>query len=260
MRSVLVASFVLVASAPAWAQPLPPIRGPEDAVAQLGLPDVKRQREALAHLADACRGSFRHALRDQPAVLARVSALGEAGDTAMKRAALDTARCFSPEAFLKVLVPRLSDADPEVVSYTAEVAARVGTPAVVGPLLDALEKQGKRCLDPALPPAEVEVCVWLAYAPGSALPTADGAERPLRARAGDLVVPLLGSPHPKVREVSVETIAATRLRTHAAALQALLERERKKPGKDPEAFAKPSPPDLLPRFKARLATLTKGEP
>jgi hypothetical protein len=222
---------------------LPPINSANDAVLQLrtGKP------EAIAHVDAACRGKLRHALKDEPRLvqeLLRASASAEA-----KRAALDAHRCLSPAKFVELLKLRLAEADPTIAAYAAEVSARVADPVVVAPLLDRLEERKTACMG-ELEAAEVERCVWLTYAPGASL---SGADRPLRERAARLAAEMLSSPHPKVREVAVETLASARLKAHAADVAALIAKEKK------GAFAKKNDAALLGRFEERRRALAKGD-
>ena len=68
----------------------------------------------------------------------------------------------------------------------------------------------------------------------------------------ELLLPLLASPYPKVREVSVETVAATELLGAIAPLTQLIAAER--PG---SGFESVNTPALVGRFRNRLKALKK---
>ena len=250
-KACLLTVGIVCTASVAQAGSLPPIRSPGDAMAQLSLKAAGQQVAALGNLASACRGRMRHALRDHPAVLRRLSSLARSPSTKVKRAVMDCARCFTPAKFVTLLSVELADSDPAVVSYVAEVVARVADPAVVPPLLAELEKHGEACRKPGLAAERVEVCVWLTYAPGAAL---QGAAAELRGEAATLASAQLASPYPKVREVAVETVAASRLARFAPAVAELIARETKKGG-----FDAPNDPALIGRFKKRLRALKKGD-
>lgn len=227
-----------------------PITSPIHAVAALRGPDLDG---AVKTVDAACRGRTGRALKDQPMLLAEAKRMAGAKEPERRRRALDLHRCFSEPTFRSaLLLPRFDDGDVGVVAYALEVGARLESAAVAEVVVDRLEAQIEACLDPELAPAAVEVCVWLAYTPGTGLANADDA---LRARAGTLVArTALESPHPKVREVSVETLAATRLKGHAVTVRTLIAKERKK------AFEKPNDPALLSRFEKRARSLSRGWP
>lgn len=243
-------SLAIVALMSVAQSALPPIRNANTAVLQLRKAKGPQRVKALKNLAKACRGRLRHELKGHPGVAGELKRLGASGSADVKRAVLDAYRCTSPAGFLKLFVPRLSDADPTVIAYAAEVAARTENPQVVEPLLQALEKRKDACMKPGLAKPQIEVCVWLTYAPGAALGSADKATR---SKAGAAATQMFESPYPKVREVAVETAASTRLRALAKPVAALIKKERGK------AFAKKNSAALLGRFEKRRRALLKGE-
>jgi HEAT repeat protein len=147
----------------------------------------------------------------------------------------------------------LGDADPAVIAYAAETAGRLNQPDVLPALLGALRNWRKPCAHEGLAPNRVQVCVWLAYAPGAVLPNVREAQA--RQEVLELIEPLLGSPYPKVREVSVETLAATGLSEAVEPLALMIKKERKAGG-----FKTPNTPALVGRFDQRLKTLKKRKP
>lgn len=248
MRAPLCLLLAASAPLPALAE-LPPITSAAQAVGQLSSAAESDQRAALANLQAACRGKYRRELRDHPEVKRRLEALFAAAAPAVKRAVLDASRCYSSAAFLPLVVQALHDPDPGIIAYGAEVGARLEDPAVIAPLLEALSARAGACAQPGLSPAEVEVCVWLTYAPGAPLPAASAE---LKQQAAKAAVAMTESPYKKVREVAVETIAASGLAEHAPALRALIAREERKGG-----FSEPNDAALLARFKERLRALAK---
>lgn len=236
----------------ARAQTLPPIQSPEQAVQQLSLASDEARLAALQNLKAACRGRLRHTLKDNKPVLAAVAELLRQGTLPVRRAGLDVVRCFSGPNIPPLLGIGLADAEPGVVSYAAEIAAQVSEPAVTELLLERLEASKAACLDPKIEAPLVERCVWLVYSSGATV--GPGHSRELRERMGVLVEAQLASPHPKIREVGVESLAKTRLAKYADAIKGLLDAEKKK------SFAAPNDPSLLSRFKERARALeTKGE-
>ena len=227
---------------------LPPIKTVQDAQAQLALKAETQQVEALKNLETACRSSVRLALRDQPPLVARARQLSTEGSPAVKRGVMDAGRCFSPKVFSELLTIQLADEDPAVVSYAAEGAARIADPVLAPPLLDAFDQRKLACKAKGLPQPEIERCTWLTYAPGAVLA---GADRALRERAAKAAVQMLDAPYPKVREVAVETLAAAKLKAHAPALKAMIDRENK--------LEAPNAPALIVRFRQRLKELKKGD-
>lgn len=203
---------------------------------------------AVKAVTEACRGKLRHALRDHAGLLASAQKLAAASDPEVRRAALDLDRCFTPPTFVRVVAPRLEDTAQPVLIYAAEVAARMADPVVVAPLLAALDTRKAACLEPGLGKPEVEVCVWLTYAPGAALASADASTR---AAAADQARAMFASPYAKVREVAVETVAAAGLASHAGAIKALIKDE--KSGR----FSSPNDAALLGRFEQRRRALLK---
>jgi hypothetical protein len=222
---------------------LPPINSANDAVLQLRTGKV----EAIANVEAACKGKLRHALKDEPRVVAELMRLS--ANAEVKKAVLDAYRCLSPAKFAELMSIRLNDPDPAIVAYAAEVSARVADPIVVPPLLDRAEEKRTACLG-ELPAAEIDRCVWLTYAPGASLA---GADRALRERAAKFAAEMLASLHPKVREVAVETLASAKLKAYAAAVAELIAKEKS------GAFAKKNDAALLTRFEERKRALTKGD-
>jgi hypothetical protein len=244
-------SFALTLAAAAPAAGGPPVQSTLQAVALLkGAKTGAAAAEAVKAVSEACRGKLRHALRDHPPLLSAAQGLAASPDAAARRAALELDRCFTAARFVAVVAPRLADPEPSVVAYAAEAAARLADPVVVAPLLEALASRKAACLAPGLPAPEVEVCVWLTYAPGAALESAD---RSTRSAAAEAAVAMFAAPYPKVREVAVETVASARLAAHGPALEALVARERS------GDLTPANPPALLERFLARRRALAKGE-
>lgn len=246
IRSLLLASLPLVA-APAFAAP--PIQSPLQAVARLrSAKTPAAAKAAVQAVGEACRGKLRHALRDHAGLRASAEKMATAEDPGVRKAALDLDRCFTPKTFAGVVGPRLSDEDPAVVVYAAEVAARLADPAVLPPLFAAHDARAPACLAPGLDPAAVEVCVWLTYAPGAALA---GADEEARASAAERAVKMFEAPYPKVREVAVETVHSAGLKTYAKAIAKLVAAE--KAGE----FAQKNDAALLGRFEERRRALLK---
>ena len=205
---------------------------------------------AVKEVNQACRGRLRRALRDHPMLLTEVRRRSQRGPVAARKAVLDTYRCFSPAKFRTVVGPLLTDNDPQVVAYAAEVAARTEDPGLVASLLSALKVRRSACMKPGLAAADVEVCVWLTYAPGACL---SRATLESRHSAGRLAAGMFASPYPKVREVAVETVAATRLKVHANDVADLIRREKS------QNFETSNTPGLLKRFEQRRRALLRGE-
>lgn len=235
---------------------LPKPQSIAQAARQLLVKDGKRQLEALANLKGVCRGPQRHGFRDAGPIrkaLERLSAKADAKRRAEVLAAvMDTAPCFSSAKFLPFVEAQLKDQDPAVVAYAAETAGRLNQPEMLAPLVKQLRSAQKPCLLEGLAKAKVNVCVWLAYAPGAVLPNVPGASQ--RQEVLELVLPLLNSPYPKVREVSVETISATGLAAAIEPLASLIAKEGKKGG-----FRTPNDPSLVGRFEQRLQGLKKRQ-
>lgn len=243
-RLLLVVASAFMA-APALAAP--PIQTPMMANARLRAAKTGPQaKAAVAAVSAACRGKFRRAFRDNAGLLSTAKKMSGSKDPAVRRAALDLDACFSARRFVAVVGPRVSDEAPEVLTYAAEVAARMADPVVVAPLLAALDARAGRCLAPGLAAPEIEVCVWLTYAPGAAL---EAADTKTREAAASRAVKMFAAPYAKVREVAVETVASARLKAHAKAVGALIADE--KAGK----FADKNDPALLKRFDKRRRAL-----
>lgn len=233
-------------------QALPPIDRPEQALQQLALERPDAQRAALHNLKAACKGRLRHALKEHAAVAGRLEQLIQAAEGEAPRLALDTARCFAAPHALRLIAAGLGHEGIAVSTYAAEIAAQVTEPPVTELLLTQLEARRPECRAADAPPEAVERCVWLVYSVGASIGPAH--DRALRERVGRGVEPELTSPHPKVREVAVESLAQTRLRAHAPAILRLIDQEKK------GTFARKNEAALLGRFKARAHGLrTKGE-
>ena len=217
---------------------------------QLRLKGEKNQLAALKNLKDACSGRYRRALKDAPAIIGPLSSFSKAGTFDVKKAAMDAYRCFSPRVFAKFLKIQIVDQNPKVVSYAAEVSARVSDPAMLPALIEELQAKQGDCLKPGLDPAEIERCVWLTYAPGA---SAADAPKETKASLAKLAVSQFDAPYPKVREVAVETLSATKLSKYAPALKALIDKEKS------GSFAVANDKAMLGRFKARLKTLKRAK-
>lgn len=234
----------------AWA--LPPVETPAQALQQLSLEPEEARRAALANLRTACRGRHRHALKDHVQVVQAVEKLLRDGSVSVQKASLDTVRCFSGPHPERLLGLGLASAELAVQSYAAEIAAQIPEPPITRLLLQRLSAAKADCADPEASPERVERCVWLVYSAGATVGT--GHDRALRAEIGGAIEPALESPHAKVREVAVETLAKTRLKAHGAAILRLVEKEKK------GGFAARNEAALLTRFKERAKDLgRKGE-
>lgn len=244
----LTATWLAFGATEAWAAP--PLTSPLQVVALLRGAKPSDLPGVVKRVSEACRGPHRRALRDHPALVAEVRRRTRTGPVAARRAVLDTYRCFSPAPLRAVLAPLFTDASPELVAYAAEVAARTEDPKLVPALLAAVAERREACLGGGLDAAQVDVCVWLTYAPGACL---GRASVDARRTAGQAAVAMLSSPYPKVREVAVETVAATRLKAHAADIDRLIEQEKRK------RFAEPNDSSLLGRFAQRSRALARGE-
>ena len=224
------------------------------AARQLLVKDGKRQLEALANLKAVCRGPQRHGFRDAGPIEKALKRLSAKADPKLRAKVLagvmDTTPCFSAARFVQFIAAQLKDTDPAVIAYAAETAGRLNQPEVLAPLLEQLEAWRKPCSAEGLPPERVNVCVWLAYAPGAVLPNVPDAAK--RQEVLELVLPLLDSFYPKVREVSVETVSATGLAAAIEPLAFLIAKEGKKGG-----FRTPNDPSLVGRFEQRLESLKK---
>ncbi len=229
---------------PAVAAPAVPSVGV--AVARLRVRTGPAAKESVKAVRTACRGKLRRALRDHAGLLNAAIKMSKAKDPAVRLAALDLDRCFSPKAFSKLLSPRIEDESQAVVIYAAEVASRVADPVVLPPLLAAWDKRKEACLRSGLAKPEVEVCVWLTYAPGAVV---GGAEPSAKKATAERAVAMFESPYPKVREVAVETVASAGIKAHAGAIKTLIAAERGK------KYAEPNSAALLTRFKKRYRAL-----
>ena len=244
-----LAGLILAASTvSASARAEPPLTSPIQVVALL-----KRAPNGVAaavkRVQAACRGRLRRPLRDHPALLGEVTRRARSGPLADRKAVLDTFRCFSEARFARVLKPLFSDAEPEMVAYAAEVAARTESADLVAPMLAALKTRKPTCLKAGLAATMVDACVWLTYAPGACLGSASKGQR---EAAGLAASEMAAAPYPKVREVAVETLAATGLATHAKDVAELIAREKG------GAFEPPNDAALLKRFEARRRALAKA--
>ena len=253
MRLLLsVLLFAGIPGAVAQAQSLPPIQTPEQAVQQLGLSGEEAQLSALSNLKTACRGRLRHTLKDNKPVLSAVEKLLEEGSAPVRRGALDVVRCFAAANIPRMLALGLDATDPQLRSYAAEIAAQVSEPPVTELLLARLEKVRPDCADPKAKAELVESCVWLVYSSGATV--GPGHSRALRERIGKAIEAQLASPHPKVREVAVETLGRTRLSAHAQAIERLVEQEKK------GTFSEKNEAAILRRFESSAKSLKqKGE-
>ncbi len=226
---------------------LPVPKSVAEAEAQLAQKDPAAQVEAIGNLGKACRGSLRLTLRDHAGVIGRLSALAREGTPEVKRAVLTSSRCFRPAAFVAAYQGLIADADPEVVAYALEIVSNTQDASLVGLVLDHQEGVTAKCSQGKAPG---EACVWAAYAPSTMLAS---APREIRERAALQAAALFAAESPKVREVAVETLAATRLAQHAPKLAALIDKEKSK------GFAAPNDAALIKRFGERLKALEKGE-
>jgi len=233
---------------------LPQPQSIAQAARQLLVKDGKRQLEALKNLKSVCRGPQRHGFRDAGPIEKALKRLAAKADPKRRAevlaAVMDTSPCFSAARFAPFVKTQLGDADPAVIAYAAETAGQLNQPEMLPLLLEQLRNWRKPCSVEGLPAARVKVCVWLAYAPGAVLPNVKDSAR--RAEVLSLVLPLLDSAYPKVREVSVETLAATELVEAIEPLALLIAKEGKKGG-----FRTPNKPALVGRFEQRLQALKK---
>lgn len=226
---------------------LPVPKSVSEAEAQLTQKDPAVLVEAVGNLGKACRGSLRLTLRDHAGVIGKLAAIARDGTPEVKRAVLASSRCFRPAAFSATYQVLIADADPEVAAYALEIVSNTQDSALVGLVLDHEEGVTAKCTKGKAPG---EACVWAAYAPSTMLAN---APREIRERAAMLAAGMLAAESPKVREVAVESLAATRLKQHAPKLAALIEQEKSK------AFAAPNDAALVKRFGERLKALEKGE-
>ena len=238
------ASFLLTTAAHSTS--LPPIKGVQDAVIQLRMKSDTTKLLALKNLQKACTGRYRRALKDSPMILKLLQTAAKAENTKIKKAVIESYRCFSPEKFQTLLMIQRADKDPSVSNFAAEISARVSDPAMVEPLLEAWTKLGNSCLQDGLSKSQIDTCVWLTYAPGASVARASEA---LKRQTVSLVISHFESPYPKVREVAVETLTAAGNAKHAKALSELIKKEKG------GHFASANESALLTRFNKRLKTL-----
>jgi hypothetical protein len=226
---------------------VPPITSLPQAVSALRRPS---KLDGLAALKEACRGKYRRELRDRPELKTELENILAAGSLNEKKAALDASPCFSAATFAPVIEVALKDKEDAVIAYAAEVSARLEEPSLVAPLHRILEPRKSACLGPDLSNSAAEVCVWLTYAPGALLTNADEATRKI---AGEVAAEMITAEYPKIREVAVETLAATKMRAFAPRIAELLAKETK------NVYSKPSPKELLERYREREKTLKRGK-
>lgn len=224
---------------------LPPITSTVEALAQLRGAD---KTAALANVKEACRGKYRRELRDNAQLEKQLESMLDTA--ALARAVLDTHPCFSAKTFGPLIERALKNKDDAVVAYGAEVSARLEDPSLVAMLHAAMEPRKSACLGPDLSNSTADVCVWLTYAPGALLASADEATR---TKAGEHASEMTEAQLPKIREVAVETLASTRLPAFAQKITELIWKESK------NAFPKPNSKELIDRFKDREKTLKKGQ-
>ncbi len=254
MRARSLLLVLLLGSAPALAETppsLPPPKTVQEAILQLGASSDQGLVAGLKNLTMACRGSLRLSARDDPALGARLPELAKTGSVEVRKGVMDAGRCVRPAAFVTLLEIELAAPEAAVRAYAAEGAARVDDPSVVPALLSALDKRKAACKTEELAAEEVEVCVWLTYASGAVLSRAD---RDSRERVAKAAAELLEAPHPKLREVAVETLASAKLKVYSAPVAALIQRETRAVG-----FKKANDRALISRFEAHLAALKKGD-
>jgi hypothetical protein len=187
------------------ARTLPPITSANDAIAQLRSKSIALT-DAIKNVREACKGKYRRALRDAPLLKAEVSDQLGQGSAEARRLVLDLHPCFSNESFLP-FIERALQLDDRTVAFAAEVAARMQEPKTVPLLLDALEKRKDGCLRTGLEASALDCCIWLTYAPSSAV-GASAIE--VKARARSLAGAMKEAPYPKMKEVAAETMKAAR--------------------------------------------------
>lgn len=221
-------------------------------------PDAKQQVQGLSELRQACAGRNRHVFRDDPRLLkglARLRSKVSKGSTPQRfevlEAVMKAERCFSAAKLNGLLGPLLADRDPRVVERVTEVLATTGQPVVIPLLLEHLAQRQGACLKPGLAAAEQKVCVWLSYGPGAALHNA-GPSDPVRQRVALSIRPFLEAPYAKVREVAVESLAASKDRASIDSLVKLINKEERR------LFAEPNSPEMIGRFKKRLKALRRS--
>lgn len=226
-----------------------PIASPPQAIVRLRTAkNATALKGAVKDVTAACRGKLRHSLRDNPQLHAEAKRIATTKSVEERMAALDLYRCFSEAKNAQLITPNLSHADPKMVAYAAEATARIEYAGMTAPLLAELAKKKAKCLAPGLAKPDIEVCVWLTYAMGPGLGAADAATK---TNAGDAAAAMFEAPYAKVREVAVETVAATQMKKYKPALKKLIAAEKK------GAFAEKNDAALLGRFKDRLKKLKK---
>ena len=232
---------------------LPKPQSVPQAARQLLVKDGAKQLAALANLKAVCRGPQRHGFRDAHPIekaLKRLSAKADPTQRAKVLAAvMDASSCFSAARFVPLVAGQLADKDPAVVAYAAETAGAINQPEMLPLLTEALSKRRASCQKKGLSAAEVDACVWLAYAPGAVLPNVP--DTAARQQVLELVLPFLEAPYAKLREVTVETAAATKLPAAIEPLEKLIKRERAK------GFGQPNSEGLIGRFEKRLKSLKR---
>lgn len=215
--------------------------------AQLTQKDPAALVEAIGNLGKACRGNLRLTLRDHAGVIGKLDAIATDGKADAKKAVLASSRCFRPAAFSPTYKKLISDQDTAVAAYALEIVSNTQDVSLIGLVLDLESTMTSACTQAKEPG---EACVWAAYAPSTML---NGASREVRERAAALAVGMFVAEAPKLREVAVESLAATKLKAHAPALATLIEQEREK------KFKAPNEPALIKRFGDRLKALEKGD-
>ena len=241
-----VFSTAVLTSTGAFSKSLPEITSVQGAVMQLKIKNETTKLLAFKNLQKACTGRYRRALKDSPIILKLLQADSKAKSSAVKKAVIESYRCFSPSKFQRLLEIQLADGDSAVANFAAEISARVSDPAMIEPLLNAWLKLEKSCLQDGLSKAKIDTCVWLTYAPGASV---ENASPSLKGRIASLAAFHLESPYPKVREVAVETLVAAGKAEHAKLVSALIKKERA------GHFGKSNDSSLLTRFKKRVKTL-----
>jgi hypothetical protein len=225
---------------------LPVPKSVAEVEAQLTQADVV----AIDNVAKACRGSLRLTLRDHAGVIGRLDGLAREGAPELKRAILTASRCFRPAAFASTYKRLIADADPGIAAYALEVVSNTRDVGLLGLALDYAERTRDSCLTRVDGGAALDACVWAAYTPSTML---DTASLELRERVAVHAGAMLEAAAPKVREVAVESLAATKLAAHASELAALIAKERAK------GFAANNDPALIKRFGERLEALKRAK-
>ena len=237
---------------------LAPPTTPQEAIRGFLRPDAAQQQAGLAQLESACTGQRRHDFRDDPRLLKALGRLRHKvakGQGATRRtvlmALLRVQPCFSPGKLVTLFKPMLLDGDLELRARTIETLATTGHVDVLPALLDRFRAGQALCLGEGLGAGDQKICVWLAYGLGAALHQA-AADAPLRTEVARAVIPWLGSPYAKVREVAVETLATAGKAVAVDPLAALIASEQQ------GRFKQGNSPALINRFEQRLKTLRKA--